>query len=179
MMLIGFGLILTRGLIYRLSMNYIKLAERTEIRVVESELSEIIESNRKEETELSIEQIIRISTKLTNKTLKFSMTKVSNDPNVLIETRLANCVGYASFFRTVANKLVKDEGLEDKYVIKHWKGGLELYGVDVHQYFASSFFKDHDFIEVQNLETGEKIHIDPSVSDYLKIDRIRSKKIME
>ncbi len=174
MTILGFGLILLRGLIYRLSMNYVKLAERNEIELVDSKFREIIESNRKGENELSIEQIIRISTRLTNRTLKFSMSKVSNDPNVLINTRVANCVGYASFFSTVANKLVKDEGLTGKYKIRHWKGGLELYGVDVHQYFASSFFKDHDFIEVENLETGEKIHIDPSVSDYLKIDRIRS-----
>lgn len=177
MTVIGFGLILLRGLIYRLSINYVKLAERNPISVIDSEFREIIEYNRKAETELSIEQIIIISTQLTNKTLKFSMDKVSNDPNELINERVANCVGYASFFSTVANKLVKDEGLNNKYKIRHWKGGLELYGVDVHQYFENSFFKDHDFVEIQNLETGENIYIDPTVSDYLKIDRIKSKNM--
>ncbi len=156
-----------------------KLTERNQVEVIDQKLLEIIEYNRNGKTELSIEEIIRISAKMTNETLSFSTGKVSNNPNVLINERNANCVGYASFFTSVANELVEEEGLADICKIRHWKGKLELYGLDVHQYFQHSFFKDHDFVEVQNLETGEKLHIDPSVSDYLKIDRIRSKEIME
>ncbi len=57
----------------------------------------------------------------------------------------------------------------------HKIGQLDFLGIDLHQFFESSFFKDHDFNQIRNLGTGEVILVDPSISDYLWINRVVSK----
>ena len=38
------------------------------------------------------------------------------------------------------------------------------------------FFKDHDFVTIENKETGEIFAVDPSVNDYLFIDFVTFNK---
>ena len=54
---------------------------------------------------------------------------------------------------------------------QHKIGHLSLLEMNLHQFFESAFFKDHDFNELNNKKTGQTISIDPSVSDYLWIKK--------
>mgnify|MGYP006879680079 CR=1 FL=1 len=55
-----------------------------------------------------------------------------------------------------------------------------IFSTSIDLYFSLSelsklnapFFKDHDFVIIENSVTGEKIYIDPTTSDYLGIDEV-------
>jgi len=53
---------------------------------------------------------------------------------------------------------------------------LYFLGTNIHKYFNSSFFKDHDFVTIENKTTGEIFAVDPTVNDYLRIDFITYSK---
>lgn len=86
-----------------------------------------------------------------------------------------HCVGYASFFATACNFNLKKHHLDGSWVGYPDIGNLYFLGANVHPYFKSPFFKDHDFAIVENKQTGEKIAVDPTVADYLWIDFVTLK----
>lgn len=87
----------------------------------------------------------------------------------------ASCIGYSAFYSAVLEFLLSEQGEAEMYEVNHVKGRLELFGVDIHQFFRSPFFKDHDYNEIMNKETGERILVDASVEDYFYIHRVRGK----
>lgn len=78
-------------------------------------------------------------------------------------------------FNSIANHIINENKLQSELKVEHKIGKIEIFGIDIHQYFKSAFLKDHDFNEIKNLNTGKSIFIDPSLSDYLYIDRIKIK----
>jgi len=162
-----------RGQIYRITVKYEKIGERELVQPNQELINEIQKDIGKQK--LSIEEIIELSKKITNRKLKFTGKKVSRDPNELIKTGKANCIGYSATFNSIGNYLLKQQKLEKKYELKHFVGKIKFLGIDVHQFFDSPFFKDHDYNVMQNLETNYKMAIDPTISDYLKIHRISPK----
>jgi len=92
----------------------------------------------------------------------------------LIETKKANCRGYSAMFNSIANYLIIKNNLQTEYKAEHKIGEIKFLGIDVHQYFDCPFYKDHDFNELRNLFTGEKLSIDPTVSEYLWIETVKA-----
>ncbi|MFN6038610.1 MAG: hypothetical protein ACK452_09085, partial [Bacteroidota bacterium] len=60
--------------------------------------------------------------------------------------------------------------------VKHHIGHIHFFGFDVHDWFSSKFFQDHDFVSIENKKTGEIYAVDPTAEDYLFIEFIRYKK---
>ena len=168
-------LILFRGIAFRLAIKYYEIGNRPEIKITNEKLIKKIESeiqNRK----INLKSICKITDKITKEELEFTTKRASNNPNELINTKKANCVGYSTMFNSIANYLIKKRKLEGEIAAQHKIGQLEIFGINVHQYFKSSFFRDHDFNELTDKKTGKTISIDPTVSDYLWINRISRKK---
>ena len=164
-------LILFRGIIYRLTINYSEIGKRKEIQITDKKLiGRIIDQSRNRKIDL--EEIAEIADEITNSELKFTTNRTSSNPNELINTKQANCVGYSAMFNSIANYLIRNNNLQNEIEAEHKVGELDLLGINLHQFFESSFFRDHDFNELTNKKTGEKILIDPSLSDYLRINRI-------
>ena len=120
----------------------------------------------------NIDEIINYSLEKTSRTLQF---KLSN-PGKFLDTGKANCVGYADYFSSSINQILIKNELDNEWKVSHKIGKIEVFGIDSHQYFSSPFFKDHDFVEIQNFKTRQKIAVDATVYDYLGIDRISLKK---
>ena len=99
-------LILFRGFVYRLLINYNEIGERTEIVITSEELINKIESHSTDR-KMNLEEIISIANSVTIEELKFTSNKTSSDPNELINTKYANCVGYSAMFNSIANYLIK------------------------------------------------------------------------
>ena len=118
---------------------------------------------------------MKIADKLTKEELKFTKNRVSNNPNKLIDTNQANCVGYSAMFNSIANYLINKNKYENEIEVEHKIGQLELFGINLHQFFESPFFRDHDYNEITDKNTGKKILVDPVVSDYLRIKRVAQK----
>ncbi len=168
-------LILFRGTVFRLAIKYNEIGSRPEIKITNKKLIEKIYSNS-ENREIDLSAILEIADKITKEELKFTTKRASNNPNELINTHQANCVGYSAMFNSIANYLISKNKLENKIVAEHKIGQLKLFGINLHKFFESSFFRDHDFNEIIDKKTGNKIFIDPSLSDYLRITRVAKKE---
>jgi hypothetical protein len=177
-LLIGLGLILAifflRGTIYRAYISYQSAGEKPLIKLsndsLRSELDKLISND------MGINEISSIANSMTCDLLNFTSKKCDLDPNKLASSEKTNCIGYSSTFNSIANYLITKSGQDKKYKSIHHKGQLYLFGENIHNYFSSSFFKDHDFNQLIDLETGENITIDPSVSDYLLINEVQLKE---
>ncbi|MEM6298607.1 MAG: hypothetical protein AAF740_07970 [Bacteroidota bacterium] len=166
-------LVVFRGFIYRSLIHYESIGVRSEIRITNSTLIEVI-TKRSQNEEITVRNIVTIADQITQETLEFTTNRASKNPNDL-RTQKANCVGYSAMFNAVANYLIRKHGLQNEVQATHNIGQLYFLGTNLHQYFENSFFKDHDFNTITNTKSGEKVLIDPTVSDYLWIKQITAR----
>ena len=155
--------------------TYESLGSRTNYSATDGKLIEYIDANSPEQADPDIEDIVKLGLSITSKKLNFSADKNDIDPNRLISSKTAHCVGYASFFATTCNYLLDKNNLTNKWTAKPQVGQLYFMGTNIHKYFNSSFFIDHDFVTIENQTTGEIFAVDPTVNDYLNIDFISYK----
>jgi len=175
LILIAVGL-LFRGWFYRHLITYKSVGLRTNYAATNEKLVDYINANIDKQADTDIEQIIELGLSLTSKQLNFTADKIDNDPNKLITSKTAHCIGYATFFATTCNYLLDKYNLADTWTAKPQVEQLYFLGTNIHKYFNSSFFKDHDFVTIENKTTGEIFAVDPTVNDYLRIDFITYSK---
>lgn len=161
-----------RGPLYRACVAYQSVGHRTSYPATDPELVQYIEETAAFKHPPSIEHILHRSLSLTSEKLHFTVANNAVDPNRLIGSRAAHCVGYAAFFATTCNYLFKKYHLETTWSAQPQKGQLYLFGQNVHPYLRMPFFRDHDFVIIRNKATGESIAVDPTVDDYLGIARV-------
>jgi uncharacterized protein YxeA len=168
--------ILFKGVIFRSFVYYKAISEKTNYTINQNNLKNEIEDLINTQNEFKINSLINESLKFTSNKLSFTFTKNENNPNVIFKTTTANCVGYATFFSATFNYIVSKYNLSNTWRALPQKGQLYLFNINVHSYLNSPFFKDHDFVIVSNLQTGEQFAIDPTVHDYFGIDYVSLKK---
>ncbi|MBL7794343.1 MAG: hypothetical protein JNK77_18570 [Saprospiraceae bacterium] len=164
-------LILFRGSMYRIIIKYNEVGTRPEIEITNINLIEKIES-KSANKKIGFKEIVDVAIEITNKELSFTTNRASNNPNELMNTKQANCVGYSAMFNSIALYLIRKNELQNEIEAEHKIGQLELFGINLHQYFENPFFRDHDFNEIIDKKNGNTILIDPSLSDYLCINRV-------
>ncbi len=164
-------LIVFRGSIYRSVIKYKPIQKRTIKFVSNGNLKNKIKATF-DESDFNLYEINREALNLTTKTLSFTFGKASRDPNVLMNTKKGNCVSYAAMYASIVQEIILKNKLQNDFAVTHEVAKLKFLGLDIHALFSSSFFKDHDFNILENLKTGEKIYIDPSISDCLWIQNI-------
>lgn len=167
-------LILSRSVLFNLTIRYTITEKRTIHHIEDSKIITQLDQY-KLCGDLSIDEIIRAARKLTAQQLYFATSHTTTNPNHLFHLHRATCVGYASFFSAVVNYLIQCNGLIEEYRVNHLVGHLFFLGINLHSLFDHPFFQDHDFSVIENLKTGNKTYIDPSVSDYFRIHRITVK----
>jgi len=150
--------------------TYKSVGLRTNYSATDDKLVDFINASADEQTDPDIETIIKLGLSITSGQLNFTADKNDTDPNKLITSKTAHCVGYATFFATTCNHLLDKYNLADTWTAKPQVGQLYFLGTNVHQYFNTPFFKDHDFATIENKTTGQIFAVDPTVSDYLFID---------
>lgn len=165
-----------RGYIYRQLVTYKSIGDRQNYSVVDDKLVDYIEKKIGNKKNLDITEIIKIGLSTTSQQLNYTASKNDNNPNKLINSKTAHCVGYASFYAATCNYLLKKNNLSSIWTAQPQIGQLYLLGTNIHKYFNSSFFKDHDFVIIENNTTGEVFAVDPTINDYLYIDYITYKK---
>ena len=168
--------VLFRGPLYRFVVTYRSIGQRADYAATNGVLLWHMYDHAAQKDSPDVREIIKSSLATTSKLLTFSFSGSDNDPNLLIETLHANCIGYAAMFSAICNYRLKRHGLDDRWVATHEIGQLYLFGLNVHRWFSSPFFKDHDFVIVGNRATGESYAVDPSLNDYLRIDFVKAEK---
>ena len=161
---------LFRGWIYRHVVTYKSVGTRTTYPASDKNFTQYIDSCLDNQMQPDIKQIINLALAITSERLTYTAEKNDIDPNLLFTSRNAHCVGYAAFFTTTCNYLLKKYDLADQWTAKRRIGQLYFLGTNIHPYFPTPFFKDHDFVTIENKETGEILAVDPTVKDYLSID---------
>lgn len=161
---------LFRGWFYRHLITYKSVGLRTSYSATDDKLTEYINASANKQTDPDIEQIIKLGLSITSGQLNFTVDKNDTDPNKLITSKTAHCVGYATFFATTCNYLLDKHNLANTWAAKPQVGQLYFLGTNIHKYFNAPFFKDHDFATIENKTTGQTFAVDPTVNDYLNID---------
>jgi hypothetical protein len=123
-----------------------------------------------------IKDVIKMGLSATSRQLNFTATHNDTDPNKLIYSRTAHCVGYASYFTTTCNYLLMKNGLAGQWNVKHQIGQLFFLGININKCINTPFFKDHDFVTIENKKTGEIFAVDPTVNDYFFINFVTYRK---
>jgi hypothetical protein len=167
---------LFRGWIYRFVVTYKSEGIRNSYVVPNKQFSDYIDKGTQKLITPNIDQIVSHSLVLTSNQLNFSARKNEIEPNKLMTTKTTHCVGYSSFFAASCNHLLKKYNMEDIWVVNQHIGQLYFLGKNIHKYLNSPFFKDHDFVTIENKLTGELIAVDPSLYDYLYIDCVNYSK---
>ncbi len=174
--------LLFRGWFYRHLVTYKSDGIRTNYLATNIKLTDYIDANTDNQTDPDIKQIIKLGLSITSRKLNFTANKKNDtDPNKLIISKSAHCVGYASFFATTCNYLLEKYNLSDTWTAKPQAGQLDFLGTNIHKYFTRffkdrNFIKDHDFVTIENKKTGEILAVDPTANDYLRIDFITYNK---
>lgn len=161
---------LFRGMLYRFCVRYESIGQRADYIAGNRKLTDYIDSKMDFKSNPEIEQILKLCNTLTSRQLNFTTDRNDIDPNRLIDSKEANCIGYAAFFASTCNYVLSKYNLTKTWKVKHQIGQLYFLGTNVHVYTSSLFFKDHDFVTIENQVTGEIFALDPSVRDYLNID---------
>ncbi|GHN01584.1 hypothetical protein WSM22_30730 [Cytophagales bacterium WSM2-2] len=161
-----------RGWVYRHLFTYKSIGERTNYKATDFKLLQYIDSSSGRQ-DSQIKSIIETSLSLTSKSLIFTDELDDKDPNKLIVSKRANCIGYAAFFSAVCNRLLVKNNLDKQWIAKPLIGQLYFLDNNIHPYFKSAFFKDHDFAVIENKTTGQVFAVDPSLNDYTGIDFVR------
>ncbi|MDR0825293.1 MAG: hypothetical protein LBN74_09385 [Prevotella sp.] len=167
---------LFRGNIYRMAVKYEDDGNRKSYDIKDDNLAKYINqslpNDESLDTTIDIDRIIDLSQEITTKTLDFSLEAKDSDPQKLIATPEANCVGYAAFMAAVGNYLINRFGLNKDWEAKPKKGKLYLLGKDMHKKAKDGWFKDHDFVVFRNKNTKEEIYADPTVYEYFGVKRV-------
>ncbi len=165
-----------RGELYRLFVNYRSIGQRINYPIRDTALIGYIESEAAEKKISDAEDVIALALSITSGRLNFTTDKNYNDPNLLIHTGTANCIGYSAFFSTTCNHLLKKYNYADTLVATPQIGQLYFLKKNIHEYVSDPFFKDHDFVLIENKKTGETYAVDPTVNDCLLIRYVTYKK---
>jgi hypothetical protein len=98
--------LLFRGWFYRHLVTYKTVGLRANYSATDKILTDFIDANTDKQTDPDFKQIIKLGLSITSRHLNFTSDKNDTDPNKLITSKKAHCVGYATFFATTCNYLL-------------------------------------------------------------------------
>lgn len=162
----------SRGWLYRQLITYKTIGQRAGYSVNDQKLIHYIDQRLGGKNDLDVQSIIQLSLSITAQQLNFTAGRNDVDPNKLVSSKTAHCVGYAAFYASTCKYLFQKFNLQDTWSAKHQIGQLNLLGNNIHQYINTPFFKDHDFVTIEHKITGEVFAVDPSLYDYFWIKQV-------
>ncbi len=165
-----------RSWIYQRLFSYKNIGEKNNIEAQSTYLIDYINEETSGFQPENINDIIEKSLQITSKKLSFEQAKNDIDPNKLIRTENAHCVGYSAFFNTTCSYLLKKYHFSDDWNCKHLVGKIYCMNTDIHPYFKSGFFRDHDFNIIFNKKDPDKTYYtDPTLFDYSRIKYVKGR----
>ena len=165
--------IVLQGPLYRSFVSYESVGQRKSYSITNEALLTLINDRVDFEEDMRVNDIVNLAFSITCTQLNFTTGKNNVDPNKLVTSKTANCIGYATFYSSVCNHLLERFHLNDQWRAKAQIGHLSFLGHDVHQLFGSPFFKDHDFVTIESFTNSDStIVVDPSLRDYFYINSV-------
>jgi hypothetical protein len=163
---------LLKGTLFRFFVSYRDCGTRDSFELTSWELRQYIDSCSVTEPPTDIMGVIMLANKITASQLTFRASSKEIDPNMLCMYHRTHCRGYAAFFEVVCNYLLEKYKFNKEWSCSAHVGHIYLMSLDVHRFFKSSFFKNHDFNSIRNNSDGKEILIDATVYDYFGIETV-------
>ena len=115
----------------------------------------------------------RFTLKNTAAELSFDMhPNALQNPNAILERKNGHCKMYSFVMASSYNQLAKTKKIDGHCRVAY--GYVYLYGVNLHQFSNTAFFRDHDFCVIRD-KSG--VHAaDALMYDYFMVDKIRLRK---
>jgi hypothetical protein len=157
--------------LFNLLFIYQEFKEIPEQKLINSNIKDDIANTLRNRVWFDIAELNGILLKYTDKRLTFGSKQTSNNINNFRTGSKAHCVGYAAFHNAILNYTLDSLGVEDLR-ITHVRGEIKLLGFNLNKLSKSKFFKDHDFVKIENIENGEYYYCDPSLYEFSKIHKI-------
>lgn len=161
-------LVVFRGWFYRQFFSYKNFGDRRSYTVTDETFREYIDQEITAHKPQSASDVIQLALDITAARLHFSGAKNEIDPNKLMHSQAAHCVGYSAFFSATCNYILQQKNLWEWHS-KPMAGQIYFLGINVHPYLPGPFLKDHDFNVIENTSTGKKYYVDPTLHDYSSI----------
>lgn len=158
--------ILFRSFVFNFFFSYEIIEERKALKLKDK----ISDKNSK-----NLDNIIHDGLVETSSLLDFTFNKCDTEPNKLLESKKANCIGYSAFFAALINNKFQLDDLNGEWIAKHKVGEIYFLGYNIHSLLNSKFFANHDFVVIENKKTNEIIAVDPTLYDYFRIEKIKLK----
>lgn len=146
---------LFRSAVYRTLVRYEVVGLRAPVGIFNQDASGATE----------LDKAMRVALDTTAARLHFSTGKVSNDPQSLIHGGAANCIGYTALCAALLKAKLEAAGLGEEYTVEAVIGKLYIGEQDLHAFFTSSFWKDHDVVRVRAKASNEVWLLDPTLYD--------------
>jgi len=174
---ITFSIIL-RGPMYRTMVDYDQASVRSYggYNLTDSELIEDLNAWAEDHPDADAEDISNKALRATARELRFATSQSTSNPNGLIKSGKAHCVGYASVYCAVSRHLIDELGLSNKYRCDHLVGHLYMLDQNLHSFINHRFFSNHDYNRIIDLKTREEHLADPSLYDYLRINQVSNRE---
>jgi hypothetical protein len=163
------------GMLYRSAFSYDAVNSRDTCVSYGNEIKDYVDSKVNYESINTIDEIIDESLSITSEKLNFIFDKASNSPDIIMDTEATNCIGYSCFYTIVCNYLLNKNKLSGSWVAKPYVATIHFFNINIHNYFESPFFKDHDIVIIENVKENKRIAVDPSLNDYFWINKITIK----
>ena len=153
---------LTRASIYRAIVHYRIVGERGD--VLPLQVSMI--------GSMGLDLAIDAAMDTTAARLHFSTGAVTNDPRELLHGGPANCIGYAALCTSLLKGHLERAGLGGRYKVEAVIGKLYVGDQDLHAFFTSPFWKNHDVVRITDRTDNKVIVLDPTLYDHVGIGRV-------
>ena len=157
-----------KGSIYRTCFSYELERPRT-IKIISSH-------EPPSKADKTISEIISSSLENSSKLLSFTTEHCTTDAHELVKGGKTNCIGYANLCAFFCNDGFSENGFYNSYKAETYVAQIYFFGYNIHHLFSSPFWKDHDVVVVTDLQSGEKIILDPTLYDYAGIGIVRERK---
>jgi hypothetical protein len=151
-----------RGTIFRAVVHYRVVGDRGAVRPLQN-------SNL---AAVDLHTAMQAALDTTAARLHFSTSEVSTDPSALIHGGPANCIGYAALCAALLKGQLEEPGLDDRYEVEAVVGKLYVGDQDLHAFFTTPFWKDHDVVRVRGKGTGEVRLLDPTLYDAVAVGSV-------
>jgi hypothetical protein len=169
-----FFLIYFKTSLYKFAFKYEQIGDRNLI-LANSDFKEKIDGLTVNFYPKNVEDIINKSLEITASDLEFDSKVKNKNPNVLILSNKAHCVGYSAYFATVFDYLLLKYRFKKNWLVKHSFAKIYFLNTNLNQYFQSPFFRDHDFNIIESKIDKRKYCIDASLYDCCKINIVKLK----
>ncbi len=167
--------LLLRGPVFRALVSYHHVATRqTGVAVLtDPQVTATLRLWARDNPDATMDRISRRALQLSARQLRFSTQQGGRDADSLVVSGRAHCVGYARVYCAATATIIAELNQQGRYRCEHRVAKLHLLGWNVHAYIDHPFFRDHDYASILDRDTQRSLAVDPSLHDYLRVDRVR------